>query len=293
MKRMTTERTIALMLCLFMLTGCTGLGKRERKFAVSQGMSADSTLQLADFSVPEACGLETMKEDCVLSNVPQTISSPFGDESAFAYEQSDCKFRDDKKEEYGSFYAVYDQYRNKNGDEVEMLHGTDIIGFYSKGESSDAGIGSGGSFIDETKAVTVAKEFLKSILPERYVDSLTYYNTEYDGRFYAVFFGTEIEGYKTDDDQVVWVDNYGATDGYHGYDAMKYETLKDDITVEKLDAAKAALKEKLATDNFSEVSMGDPQIVTNTEGDLYLSVPCSYTGEDGTTGTFLAYTNIL
>ncbi len=266
-------------------------------FALSVGeglLSQDTRVFASKFTNPSVFGLETMAEYQVLSNAKQTISSPFSGNETFTYEKSKCTFKDSKENEYGGFYSVYDTYTNAAGERVEMLHGTDIVGFYDRNSTERDPMGAV-TTIDETKAKQIADEFLGEILPEEYRESLVYTGTSYDERFntWRIGYHTVIEGYTTDDDQIVYLDGDGEVDGYHGYDTLKYETLKDDITVEKLDAAKAALEEKITSDSTGEIRMGEPWIVTNTSGDPYLLIGFSYAGSTNVANAFTAYTNIL
>ncbi len=266
----------------------------HRVFATQGVLSAEDAISIEDtvFIPSEQIGIINISESNQIEQVKQTIVSPFGVDKRFEYEESRCYFKDSRREEYGSFYSIYDTYKNATGDRIVTLHGTDVIAFYTSIESTK---NESKEPLSEDQIRVSGETFLRQILPREYFESLTYGQTEYvvAAKQYAVSYRTMVEGYSTDDDQVVFLDECGNIVGYHGYDTMKYDNLKDTLTATKLEQAEQALDEKIgAIKDIKIISIGKASVTTNRSGHPYMSKGIVYE-LNGFSEIFTLYTNIL
>lgn len=233
--------------------------------ATNQGI-ADQFKISSDYGVCTALSTQTFDE---LTN---TKIQPAFSTQTFEYVESMCYLKNNTFSEYGSFYSVFDVYRNGE-DEVKCLHGTNKIAFYfTPYEQSTSSL-----TISESSAKSIAEEFILRIIPQQQFDNFTYLDTSTDalGRF-MVCYVRYISGYATDETIAVWVDTNGHVSGYNGYNVGKYDSLTKQLNKEKLDSSHKLLLSKIASLNLSVERYDAPCITTSTDGKLFLQVNVHY-----------------
>ena len=238
--------------------------------ATNQGI-ADQFKPSSDYGVYTALSTQTFDE---LSNAK--IQPSFSTQ-AFEYVESVCYLKNDTSNEYGSFYSIFDVYRNGE-DEIKCLHGTNKIAFYfTPYEQSTSSL-----TISESSAKSIAEDFILQIISQQQFDHFTYLDTSTDalGR-YMVCYVRYISDYATDETIAVWVDTNGHVSGYNGYSVGKYDSLTEQLNNEKLDASYKLLLSKIASLNLPIERYDAPIITTSTDGKLFLQVNVHYAGNSG------------
>lgn len=233
--------------------------------ATNQGIT-DQFKPSSDYGVYTALSTQTFNE---LSNAK---IRPAFSAQAFEYVESICYLKNTTSNEYGSFYSVFDIYRNGE-DEIKCLRGTNQIAFYfTPYEQNTSSLK-----ISESSAKSIAEEFILNVISQKQFDKFTYLDTSVDalGR-YMVCYARYISGYVTDETIAVWVDTNGHVSGYNGYNVDKYDSLTDQLTKDKLDAAHELLLSKIESLNLLIERYDAPCITTSTDGKLFLQVNVHY-----------------
>jgi hypothetical protein len=205
---------------------------------------------------------------------------------SFTYQDSREYWKTISEEEIGSFYSSYDRYKDENGATVTYLSGTNMMTLYL-GSLSEVESAATPLTLEEAKAV--ADEFLQSILPEDILVNIPWFSTS-EGATSTISVGYQrtIHGYLTDEDILVMVDvRTGKIRGYNGQCVGKYADLEQYLTKESLDTAYEKLKAKLLSLELSDLEMLQPSLTTNTDGEVYMSLPFTYFNESSGTPDML------
>lgn len=240
--------------------------------------SLDAFYQL---SSPQSQGLCTKVETVVDDKLKNTVKeTPLG---SFTYESSRYSLKTTISGEYGTFYSSYDVYKDDNGAEMTYLHGTDLMTFYY--DSHENSIPSDLPSLTQDEMLTLANDFLATILPEETVNNCTDIIVNLPDNFHVgtVCFTRTIYGYDTDEDIMVMIDEYThEVIAYNGECVGKYDTLVGKVTQEALDKAKTKLIAKVASMGIENISKQICSLTTNSEGELFmkLSFEYSYSAEE-------------
>lgn len=246
--------------------------EREPIFLYMPSMNAANQSVLDQFKPSSDYGVYTALSTQTFDELSNTKIQPAFSTQAFEYVESVCYLKNNTSNEYGSFYSVFDIYKNGE-DEVKCLHGTNKIAFYfTPYEQSTSSLK-----ISESSAQSIAEDFILNIISQNQFDKFTYLGTSIDalGR-YAVCYARYISSYATDETIAVWVDPNGHVSGYNGYNVGKYDSLTDQLTKEKLDASHELLLSKIESLNLSVERYDAPCITTSTDGKLFLQVNVHY-----------------
>ena len=246
--------------------------EREPIFLYMPSMNAADQSVLDQFKPGSDYGVYTALSTQTFDELSNAKIQPAFSAQTFEYVESVCYLKNSTSNEYGSFYSVFDVYRNGE-DEVKCLHGTNKIAFYfTPYEQSASSLK-----ISESSAKSIAEDFILNIISQNQFDKFTYLGTSIDalGR-YAVCYARYISGYATDETIAVWVDPNGHVSGYNGYHVGKYDSLTDQLTKEKLDASHELLLSKIESLNLSVERYDAPCITTSTDGKLFLQVNVHY-----------------
>lgn len=246
--------------------------EREPIFLYMPSMNVADQGVLDQFKPGSEYGVYTALSTQTLDELSNAKIQPAFSTQAFEYVESVCYLKNNTSSEYGSFYSVFDVYRNGE-DEVKCLHGTNKIAFYfTPYEQCTSSLK-----ISESSAKSIAEDFILNIISQNQFDKFTYLGTSIDalGR-YAVCYARYISGYATDETIAVWVDPNGHVSGYNGYNVGKYDSLTDQLTKEKLDASHELLLSKIESLHLSVERYDAPCITTSTDGKLFLQVNVHY-----------------
>ena len=248
----------------------------ERVFLSVQTMGGESTNGFVNSTV---YGIDTSQNMETFEELKNTVKKlPFDDEKEFVYEYSQCAYKTSESQEYGTFYSIYDSYRYEK-ETIQYLHGTDLLCFYSVDDATIDGVTF--PIQSEEEAKNAANAFLLSFLSETELDKFSEVSVESSSSFpFRVKYIRVIDGYKTDEELWVFFNKNGNFSGYNGYNLKKYDNLLDRISKEKLDEAKEILLDKILETDRTDFSYEDPQITTDTVGNIYLQIKYSYTTEE-------------
>ena len=241
----------------------------------AQGVTNSKVHGIGD---PTEYGLYTASERRQLSDARNTVKSPFNSSKELQYKCSECIFKNSLNAEIGDFYCIYDEYSSGKED-IMLLHDTDIVCFYHKEYNPDESY----PLMEEVEVRAIAENFLKSIMSEETFSKFDYKRMSMDalGR-YGLAYVRYIEGYPTDETLSVFVDRCGEVSGYNGLNLKKYDTLEDSLTKEQIEKTETYLLRYIDSQEGQVLEKYDPVIVTNTSGELYLSMKFSYQNTDGT-----------
>lgn len=265
-----------LALLMFMLSSC----QSSYRYYIPRGHDSYPGDWENRFTTCESVGLNMR-----LWKVPTTFDDLEGTSISFdgknlLYRSSYYIKQNDASDEPGSFYSIYDNYYSEKTREcITVLHGTDIITAYDNGGLPN----SYDSKISQSEAQTIAEEFLLKIISQEDFKDLTLRSIE-DDRLtggYTLYYSRYLEGYFTDESASVTVHPLGRVDNYNGEYILKYKDLR--ITKKQLDAAYAQLKEQVDALDITILEYYDPNITTNTSGDVFLGLGFQYELKDGTT----------
>ncbi len=249
----------------------------ERVFLSVQTMGGESTNGFVNSTV---YGIDTSQNMETFEELKNTVKKlPFDDEKEFVYEYSQCAYKTSESQEYGTFYSIYDSYRYEK-ETIQYLHGTNLLCFYSVDDATIDGVTF--PIQSEETAKQAADIFLLKFLSQSELDKYSDISFEASSKVfpYTVTYTRVIEGYKTDEQLWVFFDKKGNFNGYNGYNLKKYDNLLDRISKEKLDEAKEILLDKISEIDRTDFSYEDPQITTDTVGNIYLQIKYSYTTEE-------------
>ncbi len=226
-------------------------------------------------------GIYTSKSEEIFENMAQSIKKlSFNTDKEFTYQHSNCAPKFNGSKEYGTYYSVYDVYKYEK-EEIEYLHGTDILCFYFSSEGCIENI----VLTEHSKegAKNAADSFLLKFLSPQELNEFGEVTVDDSSKIcsYTVCYTKLIDGYKTDEQLWLFFDSEGNLKGYNGYNLKKYDALEDRITKEKLDAAKEALLDKLSSTEKLDFKHEEPKIITDTAGNVYLEILYSYRLEEG------------
>ena len=267
----------------------------EPEVRIFSQINSESDISKGDssFVSTESLGLYTDKVYRVFDDLKDKTKTFSGFEGEFVYYRSRCMLSGVMPGEYGSFYSVYDIYKNKNDprEEVDLLHGTNTIVSYSNIDTS-------GSLEekDDNKLKETARKFLLNTMNEEKFNEFTFVNCETSlaPRFHGISYVKYINGYATDEAVFIMVSPSGETVmGYNGYNVGKYDTLESTISKEALDTAYDALKEKIASRDGTATVIHDPRIITNTEGKVFLQINYEYKDLKGNVSGETIVTNVF
>ena len=226
-------------------------------------------------------GLETTFEYKVFEDiVKKTRTDPFNPQREIVYEKSDCSYLKGVSGEYGTFYSIYDIYK-AGSSQYYYLHGTDLLcKYFVYGGEEGVSIENMPTTRDEAKEIT--DEFLDSIYGEGFSSQYQIHGIVNDSEYFlykVVYVRKIIEGYTTDDTIAVYIDDDGKIDAINAPNIGKYDYLVDQLSKEKVDAARDIVLAKLQSfdiEGFQVVGMG---ITTDRVGNLYLKLRYSHTVE--------------
>ncbi|MBQ8742686.1 MAG: hypothetical protein IJZ03_04900 [Clostridia bacterium] len=235
-------------------------------------------------------GLFTSVEDKVFNELNGKTRKFSGFNGEFVYQKSECTLKGNKSGEYGSFYSIHDVYKNDSHELIHVLHGTDIITFYSNlagqmGESVEL-------WEDDRKQI--AENFLLDIISEDKFNEFTLVqNSHTNVGLHHIKYLKYIEGYASNESLSIFLYESGEIMGYNGTDLGKYDSLESKITKKTLDEARDALNEKLSSMKLENLKTYDPCIITNTEGKVFLQMNYEYTDLKGNVSGETIVTNVF
>lgn len=222
-------------------------------------------------------GVHTDRKEIKISALQnKTKKNPFSGNEAI-YQYSRCSLLNNQSEEIGTFYSIFDRY--KDGETIiDYLHGTDQIAFYSSSRDQNESY----PVLTELEVRSYAESFILSIMPLETFKNFSFRQMEIDalGR-YALSYVRYIEGYRTDETISIFVDRSGHISCYNAYNVGKYNSLVDTIDKSSLDQAHNALLQQLFLLDLSELSCGSPKIITSSTGELFLELAINYVDSNG------------
>ena len=247
-------------------------------FLVYNSEGGSPTLK-SGFGNPLNYGIYTSSTRIISEDARKTFVSPLTQE-AFEYKYSRYSYKDDTKTKYGTHYCIVDTYE-ANGVSIDVLHGTDLVLYYSNVHSIKE---SEKVSISYEEARNVADDFLMTILPEGTFEKYEKGSVRKDslGLFsHIVYYKRPLHGYDTEETIGVYIGLDGKVEGYNGEALCKLDHCRDNVTKEQIDTARDTLLEKLKSLNLKNFVVESTSLVANTEGKLFLQVAYKYSHEDG------------
>ena len=199
----------------------------------------------------------------------------------FKYSYSKRKYQNYITKQYGKHYSVYDFYKGDNGEQLAILHGTDLVCYFF---DSNGWLNMPEQFLNtEESAKKRADYFLSKMLPDT-VSSFenTSVTKDTTGYFsYIVYYARPTLGQKTDENISIYLDMSGSVIGYNGFNIGKYEKLKHLFNEQKIEQAKIELTNKIYSLNLPNMNLSSPFITTDADGNLFVRIDFSYEDEHG------------
>ena len=193
------------------------------------------------------------------------------------YIESYCKYLNDQKSEYGSFYSIYDCYSNDTYT-AWYLNGCDLLCYYSLSYEEIQKYKDVPSEIDKQEAEKIITEFVKNNSKVSLAD-YDLYSWDIDNK-YSYSFVKRIDGYTTDEKIHIEISRNGVILYYDAKNVNKYSYLKDITTKDKIDLANTRLINKINGLKLNNVEMsGEPTIITSTYGEVFLVEQVSFKDE--------------
>lgn len=256
------------LIVITMLTLCSCAKEDVYICTASQGPDGEV---LKGFHTPQEYGLNMMSEYIQRDDVDKTKSVDWNKNVIYKYERTSKIKKSSTSDEYGDFFCSFDEYECDDGSRIKCRTGSDRVVFYSQSSSKTV------IYKGEGEPREIAEEFLQSICSEEEWSKYTHYETGYVDIFeeYKSTYARYIHGYITDEFIGVDITEEGEIDHFDIREIGKYDTLVDDLTKDKLDAAKEKLLNKL-TETYGEVEYDEPMIVTNTTGDTFMEISYVY-----------------
>ncbi len=288
-------KKIATIICVVFVSFLTlyGCGKREdlykdrERVFCTNILPVDGWKEFDVFDYAEEYGINTKIECKKLSDVKNEVNGIFW-KANLDYKESVCSKKSSISDEDGTFYSVYDVYEN-NLERVMYLHDTDIICSYS------AEGGNYGKYEEKSdkEVRQIAENFLMRIMSEK-----TFSEFELDSFYtasrgmYGVKYVRYMNGYKTDETIDVQIYKTGAIAYYNALELKKYDAFENKVKKAELDSAKAALIKKAEELNLNKVELQEYELVTNTEGKLFMKSGFWYVDEKGLDSYAEIYVNV-
>lgn len=256
---------------IFILTGSNGVDGDRESF---KGLIRDGN----DY------GLYMLPNKVKDSEVDKIKNIKGSKEGEYQYEYSEeytKKLDSDKVERIFDMYfkRVDDNGEEKVIEQCRYLRDTEFICTYFSFQENV------GIYKGEGDTRGIAEEYLVKILSKEGFEEYTHTETrsvEYRNKTlyrYTRF----IEGYKTNDEITIYVDEDGYVASYYIWEYGKYDTLKNSLTKEQLDKTKEKLDAKIA-EVFAgqDIELRDLLVITDPEAKPYLEITivedtCAYT----------------
>lgn len=199
--------------------------------------------------------------------VNQTKSHDVLSEESFTYVYSELAYKTSDSTDPGSFYSIYDVYRNAQY-KVKYLHDTDFLVFHSKKYNPDDSFPQ----MTESEVRSIAEAHLSKIVSKDILDNLEFRNMSIDalGR-YALMYSRYIEGYDTDETISIWVDRSGEVSAFNGMNIGKYNHIQIPQK-EQIEIAYSELVKKIEGLPFDNIRCVGTMITTDTMGRIYLEI---------------------
>ncbi len=213
---------------------------------------------------------------------------PFPNGAQFTYAHSEYAYLHSESNEFGSFYSRYHIYRNDIGQEIVISAETNaIVGFDQPLDTAQ------GTPCDETELKEIAAAFMLQFFSQSSFSKLQFESAErITPNCIALVYRRQIEGYLTDETVMVLISPSGSIASLNGTSVGKFDTLLSQISKQILDDAHQRLKDKIESNNYANLQLGNPILTTNTSGKPYLYINYSYTTELGVSTMETLYTNI-
>ena len=237
---------------IFILTGSNGVDGDRESF---KGLIRDGN----DY------GLYMLSNKVKDSEVDKIKNIKGSKEGEYQYEYSKVYT---KKLDSGKVERIFDIYYKRGSDngeekiieECTYLRGTEFICTYISSQENV------GIYKGEGDTRSIAEEYLVKILSKERFEELSGGEILYR---YTRF----IEGYKTDDEITVYVNDEGYIKAYRIWEYGKYDTLKNTLTKEQLDKTKEKLDAKIA-EVFAgqDIQLRDLLVITDPEAKPYLEI---------------------
>ena len=235
-------------------------------------------------------GLYTAKVNTTFEQLEKTQRlSPFSNTN-ITYLYSQGKLKNSSTKDFGSFYSIYDRYANET-EWVDYLHGTDKVKFYVNFDMSDDSTLSGSS-ITEDQALIIAQKLIASMVSKEYLSCLTLDHIRIVENEYSILFIRYVHGYPTDETVSINISKTGDLVYYNGYNTEKYDTIMTNFTLESLKNANEKLLNKVNSMNLSNAVCSPAQVITSSDGVVFMEMIVSYDTTDETGGLESIITNV-
>jgi CRISPR/Cas system CMR-associated protein Cmr5 small subunit len=266
----------------------------KRVFSTVDGFGDDVAGSCTGLVSNASLGVHTTSEYKKFEELKGTTKTFPGVDGIFVYYESRCLLKGEKSGEYGSFYSIYDTYKNQDNpkEEFEVLRGSNIITGYLKNDYQS------GAFkeISEDDLKGAANDILLKMIGREKLSEFVYSKIENVANLlHAVIYEKYIEGYVTDEAIMVLFSGPGEFVAFKCENSGKYDSLSKSITKKALDEAHSALKEKIVSikDLGTVTKTYAPCIITSTDGKVFMEMKVGYKHPDGYDYAHIFVTNVI
>lgn len=275
--------SILTLLLVFSLASCAHVTNDDNQniehiFLIVMSENTSDKLN-GEFENAEQYGVYCSSSKEVLDDFDKKILKDPISNQDLEYSYSKCSYKNSLTKEYGTHYSVYDIYKTEDAT-IGILHGTDLICYYSKRNSNNDGVVQ----LTDGEAKSRADAFIVSLLGTDVHSAFNIISIKPDtsGLFSHVINYTRLtDGHKTDENMTVYIDKSGAIVGYNGYNVGKYDTLKDKFNDRKINSAIDSLINKIDSLGLKNMKKNEPIITTDTDGSLFIRIDFSYEDDYG------------